>query len=73
MTLGAGGPDHPTDGLVGTDAATRVRWVTGAVTLGEAQRAGTMTVTGPPWLVREPAAWGRLSPYAEIARTTPAG
>jgi len=61
-------PGHPTDGVVDTDATALVGWVTGAVSLGQAQRAGTMTVTGPPWLVRELAAWGRLSPYAEIAR-----
>ena len=64
-------PGYPTDGVVGTDAATLVRWVTGVVTLGEAQRAGTMTVAGPRWVARELAAWGRLSPYAEIARSTP--
>ncbi|MBB6550085.1 hypothetical protein HD593_004880 [Nonomuraea rubra] len=25
-----------------------------------------MTVIAPPWLVRELAAWGRLSPFADI-------
>ena len=34
---------------------------------GNAQRAGSMTVMGPPWSVRTLAGWGRLSPFADVA------
>jgi DNA-binding HxlR family transcriptional regulator len=59
-------PGFPTDGVVGTDAAALVRWVTGAVSFGAAQRAGRMAVSGPGWLARQLAAWGRLSAFADV-------
>ena len=34
--------------------------------IGTAQEAGGMTVAAPPWLERELARWGRLSPFADI-------
>jgi DNA-binding HxlR family transcriptional regulator len=59
-------PGYPADGVVSTDAAWLVRWVTGAASVGQAQRAGAMAVAGPRWLVRELAAWGRLSAFADV-------
>jgi DNA-binding HxlR family transcriptional regulator len=59
-------PGYPEDGVVTSDTASLVRWYAGQLTLGAAQRAGGMTVTGPRWLERELARWGRLSPYAGI-------
>lgn len=62
-------PGFAEDGQVSTDTAGLIRWYAGEVTLAAAQRAGTMSVTGPAWLVRQLAGWGRLSPYAGAART----
>jgi DNA-binding HxlR family transcriptional regulator len=59
-------PGCAEDGVVGTDAPWLVRWSIGAATLAEAQRRGEMTVSAPPWLVRELIRWGRLSPFAGI-------
>jgi len=59
-------PGYPEDGVVTGDSGAVVRWYAGRLTLGAAQRAGRMTVTGPRWLERELARWGRLSPYAGI-------
>lgn len=57
-------PGFTEDGQVTTDTASLVRWYAGEITLGAAQRAGGMSVTAPPWLVRQLSGWGRLSPYA---------
>jgi DNA-binding HxlR family transcriptional regulator len=57
-------PGFVEDGQVTTDTASLVRWYAGEVTLGAAQRAGGMSVDAPNWLVKQLAAWGRLSPYA---------
>lgn len=59
-------PGHGDDAVVGCDPATLIAWHCGRLGLGQAMRAGTMTVTGPPWSVRMLAEWGRLSPFAGI-------
>ncbi|GII03841.1 winged helix-turn-helix transcriptional regulator [Planobispora takensis] len=59
-------PGFEEDGVVTTDAGWLVRWHSGAVPLAAAQRARGIAVTGPPWLVRALAAWGRLSPFARV-------
>ncbi|HET6532273.1 MAG TPA: helix-turn-helix domain-containing protein [Actinoplanes sp.] len=61
-------PGYGEDGRVETDTAHLVRWYAGEIGLGTAMRDGGMTVTAPPWLERQLAAWGRLNPY-----TVPAG
>lgn len=60
-------PGFGDDAVVRTDAATLVGWHCGRITVGRAQRAGTMQVTGPSWMVRTLDGWGRLSPFAGIA------
>ena len=62
-------PGFGEDGIVTTDAHWLVRWHNGTITLGEAQKAGGMTVTAPPWLARTLSEWGRLSPFAAITRS----
>ncbi|MFG1942235.1 winged helix-turn-helix transcriptional regulator [Nonomuraea sp. NPDC048826] len=59
-------PGFEEDGVVVTDAEWLVRWHGGSVSLGSAQAAGGIAVTGPPWLVRTLAGWGELSPFAGI-------
>jgi DNA-binding HxlR family transcriptional regulator len=59
-------PGFPDDGVVTTDVGSLVRWHTGRLGVGTAQEAGGMTVAAPPWLERELARWGRLSPFAGI-------
>ncbi len=59
-------PGHGDDAVVACDAATLIAWHCGHVTLGRAMRAGTMTVSGPPWMVRTLDGWGRLSPFADV-------
>ncbi|WP_433363956.1 winged helix-turn-helix transcriptional regulator [Actinoplanes sp. CA-142083] len=59
-------PGYPEDGVVTSDPAALIGWYAGRLPLGAAQRTGRMTVTGPRWLERELARWGRLSPYAGI-------
>jgi DNA-binding HxlR family transcriptional regulator len=59
-------PGFPDDGVVTTDTSSLVRWNAGRLTLDAAQQDGGMTVAAPPWLERELARWGRLSPYAGI-------
>ena len=61
-------PGFLEDGLVTTDTASLIRWYAGEITLGTAQRAGGMSVTAPRWLIAQLALWGRLSPYAGVAR-----
>ena len=49
---------------------TRPPWSAGSpagMSLGHAQRAGSMTVMGPPWTVRMLDGWGRLSPFAAVS------
>jgi hypothetical protein len=57
------------DGLVTTDTASLIRWYSGEISLGAALRAGGMSVAAPPWLVKQLARWGTLSPYAGVARS----
>jgi hypothetical protein len=52
--------------VVTTDTSSLMRWYAGRLSLEAAQEAGRMTVAAPPWLERELARWGRLSPYAGI-------
>jgi DNA-binding HxlR family transcriptional regulator len=59
-------PGFGDDAVVEADTAALVGWITGRLPLGHAQRAGTMSVTGPRWAVRMLAGWGRLSPFADI-------
>jgi DNA-binding HxlR family transcriptional regulator len=59
-------PGFGDDAVVATDPATLVSWISGRLSLGHAQQANTMSVTGPPWSVRMLAAWGTLSPFASI-------
>jgi DNA-binding HxlR family transcriptional regulator len=63
-------PGFADDGVVVTDAASLIRWHTGALSLGHAQRSGGMTVAAPRWLERQLALWGRLSPFAGIRPAT---
>lgn len=65
-------PGHPEDGVVITDAAWLHRWHSGQVGLGQAQKAGGLSVIGPPWLCRTLTAWGRLSPFAAVRPATAA-
>ena len=60
-------PGHGDDAVVTCDPAALIAWHCGRLALGTAMRAGTMTVTGPPWSVRTLAEWGRLSPFADVA------
>lgn len=60
------GPGFPDDGVVTTDVSSVIRWHTGQLGLDAAREAGGMTVAAPPWLERELARWGRLSPFAGI-------
>jgi DNA-binding HxlR family transcriptional regulator len=60
-------PGFGDDAVVTTDSATLVRWHTGRIGVGQAQRAGTMQVSGPLWMHRMLDAWGRLSPFAGVA------
>lgn len=57
--------------MVTSDTAALVRWYAGQLTLGAAQGSGSMTVAAPRRLEREPARWGRLSPYAGIKSRRP--
>jgi hypothetical protein len=59
-------PGHTEDGLVTARTGALIRWYAGLLTIGAAQRDGSMTVNAPPWLERELARWGRLNPYAGI-------
>lgn len=60
-------PGFGDDAVVACDPATLVRWITGRLPLGQAQRAGALTVSGAPWTVRMLAGWGLLSPFAGVA------
>jgi DNA-binding HxlR family transcriptional regulator len=64
-------PGYAEDGVVTTDTAALVGWYAGELPLGAAQRTGRMTVTGPRWLERELARWGRLSPYVGVEKRRP--
>jgi DNA-binding HxlR family transcriptional regulator len=59
-------PEGREDGVVTADTASLVRWYAGELSLSVAREQGGMTVSAPPWLERELAEWGRLSPYAGI-------
>jgi DNA-binding HxlR family transcriptional regulator len=59
-------PRYAEDGLVVTDTESLVRWYAGEVSLGAAALGGAVTVSAPPWLEREMARWGKLSPFAGI-------
>ena len=59
-------PGHGDDAVVTCDAAALIAWHCGRLGLAQAMRAGTMAVVGPPWSVRMLAAWGRLSPFADV-------
>ena len=60
-------PGHPEDGVVTADSTTVVRWYAGELALATAEQAGDAQVSAPPWLERELARWGRLSPFADVA------
>ena len=60
-------PGHTEDGVVTADTSSVIRWYAGEVTLAAAEQAGDVTVSAPPWLERELARWGRLSPFADVA------
>jgi len=66
-------PGFGDDAVVAADTATLVAWITGRLPVGQAQRTGTMTITGAPWTVRMLGEWGRLSPFADVAPVRPAG
>jgi DNA-binding HxlR family transcriptional regulator len=57
-------PGFAEDGVVTTDVTSLVRWSAGEVSLASARADGGMAVAAPPWLERELARWGRLSPFA---------
>jgi DNA-binding HxlR family transcriptional regulator len=61
-------PGDAEDAVVRTDCAWLHRWHSGLVGLGQAQRAGGMDVTGPPWACRALNRWGRLSPFSGVPR-----
>jgi DNA-binding HxlR family transcriptional regulator len=64
-------PGFVEDGVVTTDTSSLLRWYVGRLSLADARAAGGMTVAAPPWLERELARWGRLSPYADIGLAEP--
>jgi hypothetical protein len=73
LVLGTGGrevcvtgPGYGDDAVVTSDLGTLVAWHCGRLTLGQAQRAG-MQVVATPSDERMLDAWGRLSPFADIA------
>jgi hypothetical protein len=59
-------PGYPEDGVVTADTSSVVRWYAGQLTLAAAEQAGDARVSAPPWLERELARWGRLSPFADV-------
>jgi DNA-binding HxlR family transcriptional regulator len=59
-------PGFDEDGVVVADTSALVRWYSGELTLASAEEAGDARVTAPPWLERELARWGHLSPFAGI-------
>jgi DNA-binding HxlR family transcriptional regulator len=59
-------PGYGDDAVVTADVATLVAWHCGRLTLGQAQRAG-MRVVATPADERMLDAWGRLSPFADVA------
>ena len=59
-------PGYGDDAVVTSDIATLVAWHCGRLTLGQAQRAG-MRVGATPADERMLDAWGRLSPFADVA------
>jgi hypothetical protein len=63
-------PGFDEDLIVLTDSRTLTHVHTGRLPLGEAIRAGTWQVQGPPELARALITWGGLSPFAGVA---PAG
>ena len=65
-------PGFGDDAVLATDPGTLASWVSGRISVGQAQRAGRMSVTGPPWAVRMLERWGRLSPFADVT-PVPAG
>jgi len=61
-------PGFVEDGVVVTGTAALYRWHSGRLALGHAERSGAMQVSGPRWLHRTLAAWGRLSPFADVSK-----
>jgi DNA-binding HxlR family transcriptional regulator len=61
-------PGFTEDGQVTTDTASLIRWYASELTLAAAQRSGGMSVTGPTWLIKQLAGWGRLNPYAGVTK-----
>jgi hypothetical protein len=59
-------PGHPEDGVVTTDAAWLIRWVSGRAGIGQARRAGGIDVVAPGWLESALDGWGRLSAFAGV-------
>jgi hypothetical protein len=59
-------PGFEEDGVVAGDPAALVRWYAGEITLAAAELHGDARVSAPPWLERELARWGRLSPFAAV-------
>jgi hypothetical protein len=60
-------PGFEEDGVVAADPATLVRWYAGELSLVAAELHGEPMVSARPWLERELARWGRLSPFAAVA------
>ena len=60
-------PGFGDDAVMVSDPATLADWISGRLSVGQAQRTGAMTVTGPPWAVRMLDGWGRLSPFAAVS------
>ncbi len=61
-------PGFEEDAVVSTDAGTLVAWHSGQLSLAAGRRSGRIEVAGPPWASRLLSEWGRLSPFAEVAR-----
>ena len=59
-------PGFDEHAVVTADTSTLLRWQAGRHGLAQAQKAGTMTVTGARWAVRELARCGTLNPFAGI-------
>jgi hypothetical protein len=71
-------PGFDEDAVAVADTDTLMRWQAGRHGLAQAQKEGTMKVTGARWAIRELARWGTLNPFASIqpahgARRVPSG
>lgn len=64
--VGVHPPGFEEDAVVAADTDTLMRWHAGRHGLAQAQKAGTMRVTGARWAIRELARWGTLNPFAGV-------